>query len=234
VSMNTPLPGRNDPCWCGSGKKYKKCHYAEDQRNAAARASQERARQEHMEALGHPSDDEIRQLYTEATGRPVPAGPLPAEARNAITELWRERRVIAQAREQVEPHFAEWETYFAEHPTDWEQIAADLASDPFYENYELTQQNQAKVRSQLGPLPEEVEALHAYTTEAIALTLDEDDRRTFNHAILSQLQDLVDAGKWKEAYVLTTAADRVLDPEAPISPFLRDVVVRSMREATPA
>jgi len=24
-------PGRNDPCWCGSGKKYKKCHMREDQ-----------------------------------------------------------------------------------------------------------------------------------------------------------------------------------------------------------
>ena len=23
--------GRNDPCWCGSGKKYKKCHYESDQ-----------------------------------------------------------------------------------------------------------------------------------------------------------------------------------------------------------
>ena len=23
---------RNDPCWCGSGKKYKKCHYAFDER----------------------------------------------------------------------------------------------------------------------------------------------------------------------------------------------------------
>jgi len=23
-------PGRNDPCWCGSGKKYKKCHLSED------------------------------------------------------------------------------------------------------------------------------------------------------------------------------------------------------------
>jgi len=22
--------GRNDPCWCGSGKKYKKCHYEAD------------------------------------------------------------------------------------------------------------------------------------------------------------------------------------------------------------
>jgi hypothetical protein len=25
-------PGRNDPCWCGSGKKYKYCHLREDQR----------------------------------------------------------------------------------------------------------------------------------------------------------------------------------------------------------
>ncbi len=25
-------PGRNDPCWCGSGKKYKKCHLAADER----------------------------------------------------------------------------------------------------------------------------------------------------------------------------------------------------------
>lgn len=25
----TKKPGRNDPCWCGSGKKYKKCHYPE-------------------------------------------------------------------------------------------------------------------------------------------------------------------------------------------------------------
>ena len=25
-SSNVKKPGRNDPCWCGSGKKYKKCH----------------------------------------------------------------------------------------------------------------------------------------------------------------------------------------------------------------
>jgi hypothetical protein len=24
-------PGRNDLCWCGSGKKYKKCHMASDE-----------------------------------------------------------------------------------------------------------------------------------------------------------------------------------------------------------
>jgi len=24
--------GRNDPCWCGSGKKYKKCHLEADEK----------------------------------------------------------------------------------------------------------------------------------------------------------------------------------------------------------
>ena len=28
-------PGRNEPCWCGSGKKYKKCHLRADQRQSA-------------------------------------------------------------------------------------------------------------------------------------------------------------------------------------------------------
>ena len=27
-------PGRNDPCWCGSGKKYKHCHLRSDRRKA--------------------------------------------------------------------------------------------------------------------------------------------------------------------------------------------------------
>ena len=29
---NGPVPGRNDACWCGSGKKYKKCHWQTDER----------------------------------------------------------------------------------------------------------------------------------------------------------------------------------------------------------
>ncbi len=29
---NGPVPGRNDACWCGSGKKYKKCHEAFDEK----------------------------------------------------------------------------------------------------------------------------------------------------------------------------------------------------------
>ena len=37
VSINGKAPirpklGRNEPCWCGSGKKYKRCHLEEDVR----------------------------------------------------------------------------------------------------------------------------------------------------------------------------------------------------------
>jgi hypothetical protein len=28
--VKAPKPGRNEPCWCGSGKKYKKCHLDKD------------------------------------------------------------------------------------------------------------------------------------------------------------------------------------------------------------
>jgi len=31
-------PGRNEPCWCGSGKKYKKCHLPEETKKAAEKA----------------------------------------------------------------------------------------------------------------------------------------------------------------------------------------------------
>jgi hypothetical protein len=35
ASAPAVLPGRNDVCWCGSGKKYKKCHMPEDEKKDA-------------------------------------------------------------------------------------------------------------------------------------------------------------------------------------------------------
>jgi hypothetical protein len=34
-----PVLGRNDRCWCGSGKKYKACHLASDDRKRSAERS---------------------------------------------------------------------------------------------------------------------------------------------------------------------------------------------------
>ena len=34
-----PVLGRNDRCWCGSGRKYKTCHLAADERKRTAERS---------------------------------------------------------------------------------------------------------------------------------------------------------------------------------------------------
>ena len=31
--------GRNDPCWCGSGKKYKRCHFENDREHISRLAT---------------------------------------------------------------------------------------------------------------------------------------------------------------------------------------------------
>jgi preprotein translocase subunit SecA len=46
VKREKPKVGRNDPCWCGSGKKYKHCHYREDQAAAEAERPVEQPPQE--------------------------------------------------------------------------------------------------------------------------------------------------------------------------------------------
>lgn len=55
ISAPQPRLGRNDPCWCGSGRKYKVCHLEED--SAKAQAGREQARaaaaQEQETHAGH-------------------------------------------------------------------------------------------------------------------------------------------------------------------------------------
>lgn len=35
-TMPEVRPGRNEPCWCGSGKKYKHCHLEIDEKKCSA------------------------------------------------------------------------------------------------------------------------------------------------------------------------------------------------------
>ena len=48
-STTTPRPGRNEPCHCGSGRKYKQCCLAKDEA-AAAKARAKAAKEAEKEA----------------------------------------------------------------------------------------------------------------------------------------------------------------------------------------
>ena len=45
-------PGRNDPCWCGSGKKYKHCHMRQDEDTQGGQGANSRPRQAHRRKRG--------------------------------------------------------------------------------------------------------------------------------------------------------------------------------------
>jgi methionyl aminopeptidase len=62
----TTIPGRNEPCWCGSGRKYKKCHATEDA--SGLRAASQRSQRSFSVGVA----ERVR------PGRPSPERPVPA------------------------------------------------------------------------------------------------------------------------------------------------------------
>ena len=69
MARPTPPPGRNDPCYCGSGKKYKLCHLDKDE--AAGRAARAKA------------------LVKEAPAESAPEKPAPPPPRHNTRQPWK-------------------------------------------------------------------------------------------------------------------------------------------------
>jgi hypothetical protein len=53
-----PVPGRNEPCHCGSGKKYKQCHLEKDEAaRRKARAKEQEKAEKSAESAEAPASD---------------------------------------------------------------------------------------------------------------------------------------------------------------------------------
>jgi hypothetical protein len=64
--VRPPAPGRNDPCWCGSGKKYKKCHLeADEQQTRQPPAGKPQLAPALGHSLGHAVEESLRRRLVE-------------------------------------------------------------------------------------------------------------------------------------------------------------------------
>lgn len=223
-------PGRNDPCPCGSGKKYKQCHMASDHSQSAARADEAREQRARLEAMGRPDTEEMRQLYKELIGRNLSGEVIPEKVQASLVDVWRQRRLVAQARAAIAEHATELEARFLADPLAFEAVGRSLATELDLSHYELTNVNRRKVLLALGALPDDADRRRAYADAACRLVLEDEDRRVFSEGLEFHLQELVDAERWPEAFVLGRCAERVLDASAEASVFLEDVVVRSLAQ----
>ena len=227
MSLATQTPGRNDACHCGSGKKYKKCHLQADRAEAAGRAKKERRRQERLSEMGRPTDDVIRDMVKEMTGRNLPTDRIPDEVRKTMTETWRRDQLIEQSRAALDAHF-EGKDVSEMAEKAFEKAATGLIAELDLEEFALTNTNVVRVKRACGELPKEAKKLQAYADEAVALSLDEDDRVGFRRGLLAFLPGLLDEERFDEAKVLTTCADQILDKEQPANAFMRDMIKRSV------
>jgi hypothetical protein len=73
-------PGRNDPCPCGSGKKYKKCCWAKDEAKHAAELASRAAAQPAPTAPEDPKQRGRRSGFKGGAAKPSGDAPKPRSA----------------------------------------------------------------------------------------------------------------------------------------------------------
>jgi methionyl aminopeptidase len=102
-------PGRNDPCWCGSGQKYKRCHLEADSRGAVQGAPVRKGRRPLAPGVVSPRrrvPPEIARPEYAATGRPRAVGKdvkTPEELARLRRACQAAARVLRIAGEAVRP-----------------------------------------------------------------------------------------------------------------------------------
>ncbi len=77
ITLGAMKPGRNDPCRCGSGNKYKKCCLPKDEAARSAELAAERARSSEAQAAEGAGPDRSGRAAPPAGAKPPPQAPAP-------------------------------------------------------------------------------------------------------------------------------------------------------------
>jgi uncharacterized protein YecA (UPF0149 family) len=211
TSVMTTL-GRNDPCHCGSGKKYKKCHLDADQRSRAA------MRQPEADSNGDAASPSafvdvkklphlLRQLSEKG----------PAKDRKEFSALLAKSEPLLDymaRREEIEDAGAELESHraaFDEIARD-EKRYADLARTVFAEEcFAPLRFTASEVQSAfdhvghpalMSPDEQTVNILRT----AILHIADQERRSLLSMGLLTRLPEFVRAGRYREAWLVQCAA----------------------------
>jgi hypothetical protein len=222
-----PNLGRNDPCHCGSGKKYKKCHLAQDE---AAHLAEAPLREDRFEAGSPDGCDPGFVLPPDlAPPVPLPSGKSPAEIirqmkNSPLLDKDPELRAMAKEYEQMleqfelqnelEGVFAELEPYEAE----YQKLAGD--NEAFLERAEhlfqeepfkplaFTADEVATAFSQAGytPQSEPTEKMREPIAKSLLLLATKERRKSMTQKLLAVLVRYVKEGRHLDARIIAYAA----------------------------
>ena len=218
--------GRNDPCPCGSGKKYKHCCLAADEQRAAMRRSQAPAADSPdplpMARLDPKRVSKLLREHVGATAgkERVEIDALLAETGPLLAFMEREPEIRA-AFQALEARRTEFESLLADDQAYSQRSQALFAEEPFVP-LRFTAEDVRRAFEQVGQPPdmaadeEFVDVLRA----AILHLADKERRRQLSMSLLLRLPDYVEAGRPLEADIIRHCAFLTVDALDDTNPFL--------------
>ncbi len=208
--------GRNDPCHCGSGKKYKKCHLDADQRNhATTRPSQPEPESD------SPPDSESPSAFFDVRKLPMLLQRLskqgPAREREKFGELLLQAQPVLEymahqaeieaAGKALEAHRSEFEKLLADEDR-FLPLAQSLFSEECFAPLRFSASDVQNAFAHVGypamtsPDDQTVETLRA----AILHVANKERRSDLSMRLLLRLPEFVAAGRYFEAWLVQSAA----------------------------
>lgn len=217
--------GRNDPCHCGSGKKYKKCHLDADQRSrAATRPAPPQAEEPFAASTVHKLPELLGQLAKRG----------PAKNRKEFARLLAETGPILEYMERQEEIDAA-STELESHRSQFEQLATDEArymdlvravfGEECFVPLRYTAAEVRRAFDQVGypatmaPDDRTVQILR----RAILLVADKERRHRCASVLLLQLPEFVAQGRHLEAWLLQAMAYETMQHAQDSNPFLYEM-----------
>ncbi len=220
-TVNTKL-GRNDPCHCGSGKKYKKCHLESD-------AQQERAERANIvdpyKAMDAMSPAQLA-VHLRKMAEFVPQENRAQAAKSvAFAELFARYEArkpeIHAAVEALQAHRQELD-HFASHPAEFIDALNTLFSEETFAPLWFSAEEVEAACEQVGYSPvEEISKAQIPTLNAaIGQLVDSTRRNCLTVELFLRLPEFVAAGRFKDAWIINICATDAMQPDQGRTPLL--------------
>ncbi len=206
--MSTRKIGRNDPCPCGSGKKYKHCCMRKERRQPQAQEQEpigplEQIRYLSKQLMPHIPKDEAEELRQTLE-----------QVEDLATYQENFDRIEAAA-QALDAHRAEFDELMSHPPTAIERAHALFSEEPFA-HLRYTVQDVQDTFEEIGHLlhypetldEEDIEILLTATTH---LAGDVERRAYLARQLMTTLPDLVDAGRYLDGWLVQHSAYRTVE-----------------------
>lgn len=215
--------GRNDPCHCGSGKKYKRCHLAlDEQRQDGAHEPSHAAPQPPApEPSFKPTTDLLRELrHNTPKGERAEFDRLMARTKPIMAYLER-REEIETASTTLEEHRAEFEKFLQDEKAILDRAHALFAEARFKPLW-FTADDIRRGFEAVGYLAEfsDDDRVVAKLRAAILHVADRDRRGCLSMDLLLHLPHYVAAGRYLDGWLIQFCANQTVELDQEANPFL--------------